>query len=135
MGRDRDLRCFSLVSPGVVDVRMCTLYIHDLALAYEGLPLCKQPRGARAFHHIALAILFVSTICYFAMASDLGKTPIFVEFRFDTHGPDRDIFVRFVFIILVSFRSRADMRVCAFDSGCDMSNGSSTHRSSCCWYL
>jgi bacteriorhodopsin len=104
MGCDRDLRYFSLASPGVVDVRMYTLYIVDLALAHDDLPLSKQPRGARAFHHIAVAILFVSTITYFAMASDLGKTPIEVEFRFFTHGPDRDIFVRFVFLVIsVSF--------------------------------
>jgi hypothetical protein len=100
MGRDRDLRCFSRVSPAVVDVRMCSLYMLGVAPAYQDPPSSKQPRGARTFHHIALGILFISTIIYFAMASDLGKTPIFVEFRFFTHGPDRDIFVRFIFLSL-----------------------------------
>jgi len=35
-----------------------------------------QPRGARAFHYMAVAILTVSTIAYFAMASDLGQTAV-----------------------------------------------------------
>ncbi|KAI0270028.1 family A G protein-coupled receptor-like protein [Gloeopeniophorella convolvens] len=53
-----------------------------------------QPRGARAFHHLAVAILTVSTIAYFAMASDLGQTPVRVEFR---SGPDRSVFwVRYI---------------------------------------
>jgi bacteriorhodopsin len=40
---------------------------------------------------MAVAILTVSTIVYFAMASDLGQTPIVTEFR---SGPTRSIFVR-----------------------------------------
>ncbi|KAI0264257.1 family A G protein-coupled receptor-like protein [Gloeopeniophorella convolvens] len=53
-----------------------------------------QPRGTRAFHHLAVAILTVSTIAYFAMASNLGQTPVRVEFR---RGPDRSIFwVRYI---------------------------------------
>ena len=40
---------------------------------------------------MAVAILTVSTIAYFAMASDLGQTPVRTEFR---SGPTRSIFVR-----------------------------------------
>jgi bacteriorhodopsin len=40
-----------------------------------------KPRGNRAFHHIAIAILTIAAIDYFAMASDLGSTPIITEFR------------------------------------------------------
>ncbi|KAH9058251.1 family A G protein-coupled receptor-like protein [Lactarius vividus] len=53
-----------------------------------------QTHGARAFHHMALAILTVSTISYFAMASNLGQTPVRTEFR---SGPTRSIFyVRYI---------------------------------------
>ncbi|KAI9454930.1 family A G protein-coupled receptor-like protein [Russula earlei] len=61
-----------------------------LALAWSTF----QPRGARAFHHIAVVVLSVSTIAYFAMASDLGQTPVRTEFR---SGPTRSIFyVRYI---------------------------------------
>jgi bacteriorhodopsin len=53
--------------------------------------LRKQRHGARAFHHMALAVLTVSTITYFAMASNLGQTVVRTEFR---SGPTRSIFVR-----------------------------------------
>lgn len=53
-----------------------------------------QPRGTRAFHHLALVVLTVSTISYFAMASNLGQTPVRTEFR---SGPTRSIFyVRYI---------------------------------------
>ncbi|KAI0253718.1 hypothetical protein BJV78DRAFT_1122819 [Lactifluus subvellereus] len=53
-----------------------------------------QPCGARTFHHIAVAVLSVSSIAYFAMASNLGQTPCRTEFR---NGPDRSIFyVRYI---------------------------------------
>ncbi|KAF8263539.1 hypothetical protein EI94DRAFT_1772902 [Lactarius quietus] len=53
-----------------------------------------QRHGARAFHHMALAVLTVSTITYFAMASNLGQTPVRTEFR---SGPTRSIFyVRYI---------------------------------------
>lgn len=53
-----------------------------------------QPRGRRAFHHMALAVLTVSTIAYFAMASNLGQTVVRTEFR---SGPTRSIFyVRYI---------------------------------------
>lgn len=54
--------------------------------------LPKQPRGARAFHYIAVVILTVSSIAYFAMASDLGETSIRSEFRLGK-GLSRSVFV------------------------------------------
>lgn len=52
----------------------------------------------RVYHYIALALLLVPTIAYFTMASDLGGTPIPVEFRNrGLAGRTRQIFwVRFV---------------------------------------
>lgn len=38
------------------------------------------PAGHRAFHAIGIAILFTASIAYFSMASDLGATPVYVEF-------------------------------------------------------
>ena len=38
------------------------------------------PRGQRVFHHLAIIILTVGFIAYYAMASDLGSTPVLVEF-------------------------------------------------------
>ncbi|KAF8453343.1 hypothetical protein BGX38DRAFT_1249754 [Terfezia claveryi] len=52
----------------------------------------------RVYHYIALALLLVPTIAYFTMASNLGGTPIPVEFRNrGLVGRTRQIFwVRFV---------------------------------------
>ena len=38
------------------------------------------PTGQRIFHHLAVVILTVTAISYFSMASDLGATPIPIEF-------------------------------------------------------
>lgn len=54
--------------------------------------LPKQPRGARAFHYIAVVVLTVSSIAYFAMASNLGQTSIRSEFRLGK-GLSRSVFV------------------------------------------
>lgn len=40
-----------------------------------------RPRGTRLFHEIAIIVLTTASISYFSMASDLGATPIQVEFR------------------------------------------------------
>ncbi|KAH9957254.1 hypothetical protein BC827DRAFT_716984 [Russula dissimulans] len=48
-------------------------------------------RGARAFHPIVVFVLLVSTITYFAMASDLGQTVIRVEFQTGS-GATRSVF-------------------------------------------
>ncbi|KAA1477525.1 family A G protein-coupled receptor-like protein [Dentipellis sp. KUC8613] len=45
-----------------------------------------QPRGQRAFHHIALVILVVGTIAYFTMASNLGQAAVTAEFS-RSHTP------------------------------------------------
>lgn len=39
-----------------------------------------KPRSHRIFHYITAAITMVAAIAYFTMASDLGQTPIPVEF-------------------------------------------------------
>ncbi|TCD69747.1 hypothetical protein EIP91_006514 [Steccherinum ochraceum] len=56
-----------------------------------------RPRGTRFFHNIAVVILATSTIAYFAMASDLGATPIFVEFQHAGFAQTRQIwYVRYI---------------------------------------
>ncbi|PWY99761.1 hypothetical protein BCV70DRAFT_206752 [Testicularia cyperi] len=40
----------------------------------------KVSRGERAFHYLSAAILATASVAYFAMASDLGATPVLVEF-------------------------------------------------------
>ncbi|KAH9957235.1 family A G protein-coupled receptor-like protein [Russula dissimulans] len=55
-----------------------------------------QRRGARAFHHVVVFVLLVSTITYFAMASDLGQTIVRAEFRTGS-GVTRSVFyVRYI---------------------------------------
>jgi len=39
------------------------------------------PKGRRTFHYLSVFILTTASIAYFAMASDLGGTPIPVEYR------------------------------------------------------
>lgn len=57
----------------------------------------KRPRGTRLFHQIAVVILATSSLAYFSMASDLGATPIPVEFRGDGGDPTRQIwYVRYI---------------------------------------
>ncbi|KAI0655803.1 hypothetical protein C8Q70DRAFT_1018121 [Cubamyces menziesii] len=40
-----------------------------------------RPRGARLFHQIAIVVITTGALSYFSMASDLGATPVPVEFR------------------------------------------------------
>lgn len=47
--------------------------------AFIGLSFAK-PRSHRIFHYITAAITMVAAIAYFTMASDLGQTPIPVQF-------------------------------------------------------
>jgi bacteriorhodopsin len=84
----------------------------------------QQRAGARAFHYMAVAILTVSTIAYFAMASNLGQTPVRTEFR---RGPTRSIFVRPSPFDHARFLSDQ----LANHSTCDIFSGLSTHRSFC----
>ncbi|THH29530.1 hypothetical protein EUX98_g4645 [Antrodiella citrinella] len=56
-----------------------------------------RPRGTRLFHQIAIIILTTGSLAYFSMASDLGATPIPVEFRGDGGHPTRQIwYVRYI---------------------------------------
>lgn len=45
------------------------------------------PRGQRVFHHLSMMITATASVAYFCMASDLGATPIQVEF---VRGMSRD---------------------------------------------
>jgi bacteriorhodopsin len=68
-------------------------------IAFLGLGLTK-PRSHRAFHYITAAITLVAAIAYFSMASNLGFTPIAVEFQRSNprvSGQYREIFyVRYI---------------------------------------
>ncbi|KAI0695920.1 heat shock protein 30 [Cytidiella melzeri] len=55
-----------------------------------------RARGSRFFHHIATIILTTSTIAYFAMASDLGATPVVAEFPRETTFARQVFFVRYI---------------------------------------
>jgi bacteriorhodopsin len=60
----------------------------------------RRPRKDRLFHYITSAVVFVAAIAYFSMGSNLGFTPIQVEYpRSDpkVHGQYREIFyVRYI---------------------------------------
>lgn len=45
----------------------------------------KVSRGERAFHYLSAAILATASVAYFSLASDLGATPVQVEFTY--YGP------------------------------------------------
>lgn len=68
-------------------------------LVFSGLAFTK-PRSHRIFHYITASITMVAAIAYFSMASNLGFTPIAVEFqRSDPRvsGVYREIFyVRYI---------------------------------------
>ncbi|KAI0670320.1 heat shock protein 30 [Trametes maxima] len=53
-----------------------------------------RPRGTRLFHQIAVVVLTTGSLAYFSMASDLGATPIPVEFRGD--GTRQIFYVRYI---------------------------------------
>ncbi|TKA64178.1 hypothetical protein B0A55_12315 [Friedmanniomyces simplex] len=66
---------------------------------FMGLAATK-PRQHRIFHYITAAITLVASIAYFSMGSNLGWTPIDVEFlraNPKVHGVNREIFyVRYI---------------------------------------
>ena len=68
-------------------------------LAFMGLALTK-PRQNRIFHYITSGVTLVAAVAYFSMASNLGWTPIDVEFQRNdpvVHGVNREIFyVRYI---------------------------------------
>ncbi|GJE86925.1 family A G protein-coupled receptor-like protein [Phanerochaete sordida] len=53
-----------------------------------------RPRGTRLFHQLAVIILTTLSVSYFSMASDLGATPIQVEFRGE--GTRQIFYVRYI---------------------------------------
>ncbi|KAF9770771.1 hypothetical protein IL306_011641 [Fusarium sp. DS 682] len=62
--------------------------------AFLGLGM-RKPRTDRIFHYITAGITMIASIAYFSMASNLGWTPIAVEFRRSNHhvaGYYREIF-------------------------------------------
>jgi len=70
------------------------------AFSFMGLALTK-PRTHRIFHYITAAIVMVAAIAYFTMGSNLGFTPIEVEFHRSSkpvvRGNYREIFyVRYI---------------------------------------
>lgn len=68
-------------------------------IAFMGLAM-RKPRHQRVFHYITAAVVFTAAIAYFTMGSNLGFTPIAVEFqRSDPKvaGQFREIFyVRYI---------------------------------------
>lgn len=74
-------------------------------LAIIGLSFTR-PRPHRIFHYITAAITLVASIAYFSMGSDLGQTPIAVEFRRSNSkvsGVNREIFyVRYIDWLVIS---------------------------------
>ncbi|KAJ3528498.1 hypothetical protein NM688_g7990 [Phlebia brevispora] len=68
------------ITPGGSDWLWAVFAI--MALADLGMVMWSvmRPRGTRFFHNIAIVILTTATIAYFAMASDLGATPVVAEF-------------------------------------------------------
>lgn len=79
--------------------------------AIGGLSLTR-PRPHRIFHYITAAITLVAAIAYFSMGSDLGQTPIAVQFRRNNpkvHGVNREIFyVRYIdWLVIIHLSGQA----------------------------
>lgn len=59
-----------------------------------------KARSHRVFHYITIAVTLVAAIAYFSMGSDLGQTPIAVQYRrrnSKVSGFNREIFyVRYI---------------------------------------
>lgn len=70
------------------------------AFAFLGLGF-RKPRRDRLFHYITAAVVFVAAIAYFSMGSNLGFTPIAVQYARPSNpkvrGAFREIFyVRYI---------------------------------------
>jgi len=120
------IMCISAVTAFVWSKLVGLFPVLGLATFSPGRLYQKQPRGTRAFHYIAVVILTVSSIAYFAMASDLGETTVRTEFR---RGATRSIFVCYFTSSLVLFLIACER------SGCGIYNGLSTRHSSCSCYF
>jgi len=84
------------ITPGGSDwlwAVFAVMAVSDLGMLFWAFA---RPRGTRLFHQIAIIVLTTATICYFAMASDLGAAPVRAEFsRGNTY--DRQIwYVRYI---------------------------------------
>ncbi|EPQ55272.1 family A G protein-coupled receptor-like protein [Gloeophyllum trabeum ATCC 11539] len=55
-----------------------------------------RPRGTRVFHQLPIIILTTASIAYFSMASDLGATPILVEWQRHGGGTRQIWYVRYI---------------------------------------
>ncbi|KAJ3485687.1 hypothetical protein NLI96_g4789 [Meripilus lineatus] len=55
-----------------------------------------RPRGTRLFHNIATVIFATASLAYFSMASDLGATPVEVEFSRGSPGTRQIWYVRYI---------------------------------------
>lgn len=70
-----------------------------------------KPRPHRLFHYITAGITLVASIAYFTMGSDLGQTPIEVEFvrnNSKVHGIYREIFyVRYIDWFVIDWESQS----------------------------
>lgn len=78
----------------LINLKAVTAVMFVATLAFIGLSFTK-PRPHRLFHYITAAITLVASIAYFTMGSDLGQTPIPVEFRRNNSkvsGFNREIF-------------------------------------------
>ncbi|KAK5015112.1 hypothetical protein BJ546DRAFT_1065685 [Cryomyces antarcticus] len=77
---------------------ICAIMI-TATMVFVGLAATK-PRHHRIFHYITAAITMVAAVAYFSMASNLGWTPIDVEFQRNNpvvRGVNREIFyVRYI---------------------------------------
>ncbi|EIW72498.1 hypothetical protein TREMEDRAFT_17826, partial [Tremella mesenterica DSM 1558] len=60
------------------------MLLADLIVFFHHLTI---PRGQRVFHHLSMFILTTAAIAYFAMASDLGATPVGTEFSHYSNYP------------------------------------------------
>jgi len=76
--------------------------IQALSLILFSLWNFSRPRNGRVFHYVSIAILFITSVSYFAMASDLGSTPVQVEFTHEGTGTRAIWFVRYVMWILAT---------------------------------
>ncbi|KKY22067.1 putative opsin-like protein [Diplodia seriata] len=97
------------INPGTADIAITTrgsdwywtvtAVMALFTFIFTGLALTK-PRQNRIFHYITAAVTMTAAVAYFSMASNLGWTPIDVEFRRSdsrVRGVTREIFyVRYI---------------------------------------
>lgn len=95
--------CIASLTPGMIKAVCAVMFVSTLAIV--GVSFTK-PRPHRIFHYITAAITLVASIAYFSMGSDLGQTPIAVQFQRNNpkvHGVNREIFyVRYIDWLVIS---------------------------------